>query len=155
MMKQMIVGMMSVLGIAAVVGTSAAEPAMKQSVTIGSEGALQLKACTGVELKVNNQYSHKIKVKKFQYQVGGAWKDEQVQNTEVAKETTKSIATNKSLADAEGKDITGLKLTFQAWCNNEWGGDYTKSDMEIDNTQCNSSTGKVYRFDTPDANLCD
>lgn len=126
-----------------------------QDASLGQDDAVELKACTGVSLKVKNQYSHKIKVKKFEYKVNGEWKTEQVNNTEVAKESTQTVAENQSLPDAEGQKITALRLTFQAWCNNSWGGDYVKTDSEIDNEQCNSSTGKAYRFDTPDGNLCD
>jgi hypothetical protein len=147
MIKLVAMGLVAVLG----AGLGVAAPVE----SVASADAVELKACTGVDLKVKNQYSHKIKVKKFEYQVGGSWKTEQVPNTEVSAESLKAVASNQSLGDAEGKNITGLRITFQAWCNNSWGGDFVKTDTEIDNEQCNSSTGKVYRFDTPDGNLCD
>jgi hypothetical protein len=162
MLKLVAMGLVAVLGAGLGVASerpegaaAGAEDAAAPAELGPEDGAVPLKACTGVDLKVKNQYSHKIKVKKFEYQVGGSWKTEQVNNTEVGAESTKVVASNQSLGDAEGKNITGLKITFQAWCNNAWGGDHVKTDTEIDNEQCNSSTGKTYRFDTPDGNLCD
>ena len=158
MIKAIAAGLLSVFGVGMSLGGSAdvatAQETEPMLLDDGGE-AVPLKACTGVELKVKNQYSHKIKVKKFEYQVDGKWKTEQVPNTEVLKESEKTVATNQSLGDAEGKNITALRVTFQAWCNNSWGGDYTKTDSDIAVQQCNSSTGKVYRFDSPDGNLCD
>ena len=108
-------------------------------------------ACQKVDITVNNQKSVKIKALKIEYKSkeDGKWRTEDFTNTEVAKNTKKTVANNQNLSYIEGHDMSSIKLHYKKWCGGKWSKTYTTTDSRFDKPKCNSNSNKNYRVDVP------
>lgn len=103
-------------------------------------------SCTNVKISFTNKRTTTIKVLKIEFynSDSGKWHTEDVKDTECAKGAT-CTTSGDNLADAEGRNITKIKLTYKyKEADGDWSDDFHGGEKAIASGSQRCTANKTY-----------